>query len=107
MTENKRYGLDQLRKTGGRGTVDLPLLAGFNMGNNTLNITMPMGTFRDVARVANEARMVSMGEGPEQIAQRQLIPDHAKKLGLYILRGLLAGVKTRWTLEDKHIPDCL
>ncbi len=107
MTDGKRYGLDQLKKTGGRGTVDLPMLAGFNMGNNTLNITMPMGTFREVALVANEARMISMGEGPEQIAQRQLMPDHAKKLALYVLRGLLAGVKARWITEDRHIPDCL
>jgi hypothetical protein len=107
MTENKRYGLDKLRKTGGRGTIDLPILSGFNMGNSTLNITMAMGTFREVALVANEARMVSMGEGPEGIAQRQLIPDHAKKLALYILRGLLSGVKSKWISEDKHIPDCL
>jgi len=48
-----------------------------------------------------------MGEGSDQIAQRQLIPDHAKKLALYILRGLLAGVKARWTASGKHIPDCL
>ena len=68
---------------------------------------MNMDTFRQVALVANEARIVAMGEGPEQIAQRQLIPDHAKKLAIYILRGLLAGVKTRWTAEDKHVPDCL
>jgi hypothetical protein len=107
MADGKRYGLDQLRKTGGRGTVDLPVLAGFNMGSNTLNITMPMGTFRDVALVANEARMVAMGEGPEQISQRQLLPDHAKKLALYILRGLLAGVKAKWTADAKHVPDCL
>lgn len=107
MTETKRYGLDQLRKTGGRGTVDLPVLAGFNMGSNTLNVTMTMATFREIALVANEARIISMGEGPEQIAQRQLIPDHAKKLALYILRGLLAAVKLRWTMEDKHIPDFL
>ncbi|KQT59822.1 MULTISPECIES: DNA sulfur modification protein DndB [unclassified Aureimonas] len=103
----KRYGLDQLKKTGGRGTVDLPVLAGFNMGSNTLNVTMTMATFRETSLVANEARMVSMGEGPDQIAQRQLLPDHAKKLALYILRGLLAGVKTRWTEEGKHLPDFL
>ncbi|MFZ0268360.1 DNA sulfur modification protein DndB [Caulobacter sp.] len=107
MAEGKRYGLDQLRKTGGRGTVDLPVLSGFNMGNSTLNITMPMGTFREVALVANEARMIAMGEGPESIAQRQLLPDHAKKLALYILRGLLAGVKAKWLEEGKHVPDCL
>ena len=107
MSEGKRYGLDQLRRTGGRGTVDLPMISGFNMGNGTLNITMPMGTFREVALVANEARILSMGEGPEQIAQRQLIPDHAKKLALYILRGLLAGVKAKWTAQGRHIPDCL
>lgn len=107
MTEGKRYGLEQLKKTGGRGTIDLPVLAGYNMGNDTLNVTMTMSTFRDVALVANEARMISMGEGPEQIAQRQLIPDHAKKLSIYILRGLLAGVKARWTKEGKHIHDCL
>ena len=107
MTEKKIYGLDQLKKTGGRGTVDLPILAGYNMGNNTLNVTMTMSQFREVALVANEARIIAMGEGPEQIAQRQLIPDHAKKLALYILRGLLAGVKSRWNSEDKHVPDCL
>lgn len=107
MTQTKRYGLDQLKKTGGRGTVDLPVLAGFNMGNNTLNVTMTMATFREVALVANEARIVSMGEGLDQIAQRQLLPDHAKKLALYILRGLLAGAKARWTAAGKHVPDCL
>lgn len=107
MSEGKRYGLDQLKRTGGRGTVDLPMIAGFNMGNNTLNITMPMGTFREVALVANEARILSMGEGLEQVAQRQLIPDHAKKLALYILRGLLAGVKAKWERAGRHIPDFL
>lgn len=107
MTEGKRYGLDQLKKTGGRGTVDLPVLAGYNMGSDTLNVTMTMATFREIALVANEARIISMGDGPEQIAQRQLIPDHAKKLALYILRGLLAGVKKRWTADGKHIPDFL
>lgn len=107
MTEGRRYGLDQLKKTGGRGTVDLPVLAGWNMGSSTLNVTMTMATFREVALVANEARIVAMGDGPEQIAQRQLIPDHAKKLALYILRGLLAGVKARWIGDDKHVPDCL
>ena len=103
----KRYGLDQLKKTGGRGTIDLPVLSGFNMGSNTLNVTMTMSTFREIALVANEARMISMGEGPDQIAQRQLIPDHAKKLAIYILRGLVAGVKKRWTSEGRHIPDFL
>lgn len=107
MTDGKRYGLEQLKKTGGRGTITLPMLSGFNMGNQTLNITMTMSTFRDVALVANEARIISMGEGPEQIAQRQLIPDHAKKLAIYILRGLLASVKARWGLDGKHLPDCL
>jgi hypothetical protein len=107
MTDGKRYGLEQLKKTGGRGTITLPMLSGYNMGNQTLNVTMTMSTFRDVALVANEARMISMGEGPEQIAQRQLIPDHAKKLAIYILRGLLASVKTRWVRDGKHIPDCL
>lgn len=107
MTDTKRYGLDQLRKTGGRGTVALPILAGFNMGSNTLNMTVPMATFREISLVANEARIISMGEGPEQIAQRQLIPDHAKKLALYVLRGLLSAVKLRWLQEDKHVPDFL
>ncbi|MDG2521351.1 DNA sulfur modification protein DndB [Caulobacter segnis] len=107
MTDGKRYGLDQLKRTGGRGTVDLPMISGFNMGNGTLNITMPMGTFREVALVANEARILSMGEGPEQVAQRQLIPDHARKLALYILRGLLAGVKSKWRMAGRHVPDCL
>lgn len=87
--------------------MDLPILAGFNMGSDTLNVTMPMATFRDIALVANEARMISMGEGPDQVAQRQLIPDHAKKLALYVLRGLIAGVKRRWKSEGKHIPDFL
>ncbi len=107
MADSKRYGLDQLKKTGGRGTVDLPMLSGWNLGSSTLNVTMNMDTFREVGLVANEARIIAIGEGPEQIAQRQLMPDHAKKLALYILRGLLAGVKARWTAEDKHIPDCL
>ena len=35
------------------------------------------------------------------------IVTRREKLAIYILRGLLAGVKARWATEDKHIPDFL
>ncbi len=103
--EGRRMRLSELARTGGRGTIAVPMINGFNMGNSTLNITMPLETFRQLSVVANEARIREVGGSLSDVAQRPLDKNHAKDLALYILRGLLASVKNRWIAEESHIPD--
>lgn len=103
--EGRRMRLSDLARTGGRSTVALPILNGFNMGTQTLAMTMPLETFREISVVANEARIRETGGSVSDIAQRPLDKSHAKDLALYILRGLLSSVKSRWILEGRHVPD--
>lgn len=97
--------LADLARTGGRSTIALPILNGYNMGSQTLNITMTMETFREISVVANEARIRETAGNINDVAQRPLDKAHARDLALYILRGLLASVRNRWQSADQHIPD--
>ena len=64
------------------------VLTGFNLGNNTLLLNIPMHQFYEMSAVANEKGLAEQAhDGP--IAQRKLDPKHATKLAIYILKGLV------------------
>jgi hypothetical protein len=67
------------------------ILTDYNMGNRTLVATFPLKAFFARSEIANE-RTVKEKPGyrltEEEIAQRKLYPDHARKLALYILKAL-------------------
>ncbi len=70
------------------------VLNGFNLGNSTLLLSVPMHQFFEVSAVANEKGLAEQSEdGP--IAQRKLDPKHAAKLATYILKGLVNTVVLR------------
>jgi hypothetical protein len=103
----RRIKLGELKRVGGRTGVSLNVLAGFNLNNRTLTVTMPMETFREVSDVANEARIIETGGDRSLVAQRPLDPKHAKALALYMLRGMVAGVRRVWSDEGRPIPEDL
>jgi hypothetical protein len=95
--------ISELRPTGTIGSLSHPLdaadtsarpfnvLTGFNLGNNTLLLSVPMHQFYEISAVANEQGLAEQSEdGP--IAQRKLDPQHAAKLAKYILKGLVNTV---------------
>jgi hypothetical protein len=100
-----RIKLGDLKRVGGRSGVSAIVLAGFNLNNRTLSVTMPMETFREISDVANEARIVETSGDRSLVAQRPLDQKHAKALALYMLRGMVAGVKRVWMDADRPIPD--
>ena len=103
--EGKKLKLGDLKKSGARTEFNAPVLIGFNMGNQTLALSIKMEQFRDHSDVANEARILETGAERSEIAQRPLDEKHARSISLYILRGLLAGVKKSWEAESRFIPE--
>jgi hypothetical protein len=70
------------------------VLSGFNLGNSTLLLSVPMHLFYEISAVANDKGLAEQSEdGP--IAQRKLDPQHATKLAKYILKGLINTVFLR------------
>lgn len=63
-------------------------LVSHNLGNRTFTMSIPMQKFYSISAVANEQ---TVGDADE-VAQRELDPAHAKKLAVYILKGLVARV---------------
>ncbi len=70
------------------------VLNGFNLGNSTLLLSVPMHEFYEISAVANDKGLAEQSEdGP--VAQRKLDPKHAAKLAAYILKGLINTVIVR------------
>jgi len=101
----QRFKMGELKQTGDRLVISLPVLMGFNLGNRTINVSLSMEKFRELSEVANEARIIEMSGDKGQVAQRPLDEKHARSIGLYILRGLLFSLKQRWEDEGKDVPD--
>jgi hypothetical protein len=101
----QRFRMGDLKHTGDRLVISLPVLMGFNLGNRTINISLSMEKFRELSEVANEARIIELNGDKGLIAQRPLDEKHARSIALYILRGLLYSLKERWEDEGREIPE--
>ena len=103
----QRFRMGDLRHTGDRLVISLPVLMGFNLGNRAINISLSMEKFRELTEVANEARIVELSGDKRLVAQRPLDEKHARSIALYMLRGLLHSLKERWEEEGRDIPEQL
>lgn len=80
------------------------VLTGFNLGNNTLLLNVPMHQFYEISSVANEKGLAEQGiDGP--IAQRKLDPKHAAKLATYILKGLVSAAISRRRSSGEEVSE--
>ena len=100
----QRLTLGDLKRTGQRTGFEAPILTGFNMGNRTVSLVVTMEKFREISAIANEARIIP-GDDHNGVAQRPLDEGHAKKIAIYILRGLLASVKAKFDSDGETIPE--
>jgi hypothetical protein len=76
----------------------LDVLAGFNLGSETLTLKLPIGQFIDLSEVPNEGAV-----GPDEVAQRVLDRAHAQKLAVYVLKGLISTSRNLRRLQKKGV----
>lgn len=76
---------------------------GNNLGHRTFTTCIAMKQFYENSLIANDRTNMN----PQEIAQRPLDPIHAKKLGIYILKGLVSAVidHTKQHLEKGKTSD--
>ena len=100
--------LDQLLESGDHTGRPFNVLVGSNMGNRTLLLSLPMTVFYEISDVANRANLDARPEYQGlPIAQRRLDEDHAKKLAVYILKGLIDSARRKLERQGKPIPEAL
>lgn len=88
--------LDDLLVTSNGSEQDYNVFVGHNLGERVFLLQVPMREFFQISEVANE----QFREGLEA-SQRKLDPEHAQKLALYILKGLVSSAIYLRELQKK------
>lgn len=71
---------------------------GHNLGHRVFTMSVPFRKFTDISAVANDR-----DAGP--VSQRALDEAHAKKLAVYMMKGLVSAAKSRRISMGKDVPD--
>ena len=97
--------LTEILQEGDSSARPYTVLTSDNLGSTTLALCVPMHQFWEMSEVANE-RNLSDGQdyASQPVAQRKLDVNHAKKLAIYILKGLFHSLRKKYELEAKAIP---
>ena len=82
--------LDDLLDQGDNSGRPFSVLVGANMGHRTLILSVPLATFYEISDVANRSNLDAVPAHRElPIAQRRLDEGHARRLAVFILKGLI------------------
>jgi hypothetical protein len=92
--------LDDLSDSPATSSKPYKVFIGHNLGYRTFQTLVPIKELYDISEVANE-----QGVNGEPIAQRKLDSNHAKKLGVFMLKGLIHAAIQRRIIEKKNIPE--
>src|SRR6185312_11756378 len=90
--------LDSLADTGDVNETPFNVFIGHNLGHRVFTMSVPFRKFADISDVANDREA-----GP--VAQRQLDEGHAKKLAIYMVKGLISAAKMRRIAANKPVPE--
>lgn len=90
--------LDSLADTGDVNETPFNVFIGHNLGHRVFTMSVPFRKFSDISGVANDREA-----GP--VAQRQLDEGHAKKLAVYMVKGLVSAAKMRRIVMEKDAPE--
>jgi hypothetical protein len=90
--------LDELMGSADAAETPIKVFVGNNLGNRTFHFEMPMYDFFNRSEVANDR------EASEEYAQRRLDPTHARKLAVFILRGLVSAAIRQREMRGKPVP---
>lgn len=92
--------LDSLDNLVGAGDVNetpFNVFIGHNLGHRVFTMSVPFRKFREISDVANDREA-----GP--VAQRPLDDNHAKKLAVYMVKGLVSAAMMRRRVLGKEVP---
>lgn len=100
--------LDDLLAEGDHSGRPFNVLVGANMGNRTLVISVPMVSFYEISEVANRANLEAVPAHRDlPVAQRRLDEGHAKKLAIFILKGLIDAARRKLERTGRPVPATL
>lgn len=107
-TPNVTNSLDTLLDAGDHSGRPFNVLVGSNMGNRTLVMSVPMATFYEISEVANKQNLAAIPAFNDQpVAQRRLDEAHAKKLAIFILKGLIDTARRSLEKAGQQPPQAL
>lgn len=89
--------LDAITDAGDVNETPYNVFIGHNLGHRVFTLSIPFRKFFEVSDVANDREA-----GP--VAQRPLDPNHAKKLALYMIKGLVSAAKMRRMIRGLEVP---
>ncbi|MGK2907527.1 MAG: DNA sulfur modification protein DndB [Desulfuromonadales bacterium] len=90
--------LDSLADNGDVNETPFNVFIGHNLGHRVFTMSVPFRKFKDISDVANDR-----DAGP--VAQRPLDETHAKKLAVYMAKGLVSSAKMRRIASGKSVPE--
>lgn len=90
--------LDALTDAGDVNETPYNVFIGHNLGYRVFTMSVPFRKFKEISAVANDR-----DAGP--VAQRPLDDAHAKKLAIYMAKGLVSAAKMRRMSLGKEVPD--
>ncbi len=90
--------LDNLAEAGDVNETPHNVFIGHNLGHRVFTMSVPFRKFKDISGVANDR-----DAGP--VAQRPLDESHAKKLAMYMTKGLVSAAQLRRQSLGKPVPD--
>lgn len=90
--------LDNLVDAGDVNETPYNVFIGHNLGHRVFTMSVPFRKFKDISAVANDR-----DAGP--VAQRALDEGHAKKLAMYMTKGLVSAAKLRREGFGKALPE--
>lgn len=94
QTPQELDSLDGLVDSGDVNETPHNVFIGHNLGHRVFTMSVPFRKFKEISDVANDREA-----GP--VAQRPLDPNHAKKLGSYMLKGLVSAAKLKRSIMNK------
>ncbi len=93
-TPQELDSLDGIADAGDVNETPHNVFIGHNLGHRVFTMSVPFRKFFDISDVANDREV-----GP--VAQRALDSNHAKKLAVYMLKGLVSAAKMRRAVLGK------
>lgn len=90
--------LDSLADAGDVNETPFNVFIGHNLGHRVFTMSVPFRKFAEISAVSNDREA-----GP--VAQRALDETHAKKLAVYMIKGLVSAAKLHRVATGKPVPD--
>lgn len=96
-TPQELDSLDAIAETGDVNETPFNVFIGHNLGHRVFTMSVPFREFKRISDVANDREA-----GP--VAQRPLDENHAKKLAVYMIKGLVSAAAMRRAVQGREVP---